>query len=189
MIEVKYLVNVPPYFANLPNTKRDYDYAYNILRWSVFILSYKKIRKLNVVDFKVHSQTLDDYFYYVSIGTFDKKLSLNSKVKIYCSCPDFAYTFAYVLYKRNALLYPEEFPIEFKTIPPRIRNPHHIPFVCKHVYTVLKVCLEKQIEFSEKEVLKYNKFNKVVRPIFETVFRFYKMMQKFKNKFKKWRRK
>jgi len=186
MLLVKDVLIVPPYFANKSNSKRDYNHAFNLLRWSVFVLSYHTDSTgLNIVDFKIHSQTEDDLFYYVSIGTYDTYLTLNSKIKVYCSCPDFAYTFAYVLYKHNALLYPEEFPIEFKTIPPKKRNPYQIPFVCKHLYTVIKYCVEHKFKFTLDEVEKYNKRNRIIRPIFEVTFRFYKYIEELQKRVKR----
>jgi len=184
MLTVKDLVIIPSYFATKPNTHRNYNHAYNLLRWSIFILSYKYEDGLNIVDFKIHSESEDNLIYYVSIGTPDVRLNYDSKVKVYCSCPDFAYTFAYVLYKHDALLYPEEFPIEFKTIPPKKRNPQQIPFVCKHIYTILKYCLENDIKFTRDTVLKYNRYDKFKRPIFEMTYRFYKMINELKSRLK-----
>ena len=188
MLTVRDFTVIPGYFVNKVDTKRDYNHAYNLLKWSVFVLSYRFMNGLNVVDFKIHSETDVNRIYYVSIGTPDVVLNNNSFVSVYCSCPDFAYTFAYVLYKNNSLLYPNEFPIEFLTIPPKKRNPQQIPFVCKHCYTVLKYCLQTKFNFTENNVLKYNKYNKLLRPIFEVTYRFYKYMDQLKQRTRRTRR-
>jgi len=186
MLPAKIFLTVPPYFALKPNTKRDYTKAYLLLRWTIFIIGFKTLEDgLKVMDFKIHSQSDEYKLYYVSIGTYDTVLTPDSKIKVYCTCPDFAYTFAYVLYKRRALLYEEEFPIEFKTIPPRHRNPYQIPFACKHVYTVLRFCIENKIKFDEKEVLKYNKRNMSLKPTFEMMFRLYKYLEKLEKEIRK----
>ena len=123
--------------------------------------------KLKVLDFKIYSERELQEMYYVSIATPDTKLTANSPLKIYCSCPDFRYTFAYVLYKHDALLYENEFPDEFKTIPPKKRNPYQIPFACKHVYTVLWHIYKHpaKYKFNEETFYRYNRRKtKNIRP-------------------------
>ena len=185
MLKVDNLVRVPSYFVNKQNTVRDYNHAYNLLKWSVFVTGYENIDGLNVMHFKIHSEHEDNTLYYCAIGTDDRILTRNSNIKVYCSCPDFAYTFAYVLYKHDSLLFPYEFPIEFRTIPPRKRNPQQIPFVCKHLYTIIQFCLHNKFEFSLNEANKYNRRNKIIRPIFEVTFRFYKYLESLKKRLKR----
>jgi len=179
-MRVRDFLTIPSYFANRENTKRDYNHSYNILRWSLYLNSYQFVDGFHVLNFKVHSQSDQYMIYYVSIGIDSNEIRPDSQVKFYCTCPDFMYTFSHVLYKKDALLFPNEFPLQFRTIPPRKRNPQMIPFICKHCYTVLKFCIEKRIKFNEDEALKYNRYNRVTRPIFEIVYRFYKWLEQIR---------
>ena len=181
MLSISYILKPTDVFFK-PNTSRDYINAYRILRYGIFIDHYNSKNGFNILTFKIHSQTDEYVIYYVSIATKDNKLTPNSKVKVQCSCPDFNYTFAYVLYKNNSIVYPDDLPEIFKTVPPRKRNPKFINGTCKHIYTITRFCLEKNISFAEDEALKYNKFNKVKDKIYHMMFKFYKMMDSIRNK-------
>lgn len=179
MVLVRDLVKVPSYYIIKNSLRKDYDIKYNLLKWNVYLLGYNKYNDLNVLDFKVRSVDSNN-IYYVSIGTKNVQINFNSYIKVYCTCPDFAYTYAYVLYKNDALLYPDEFPVEFKTIPPKKRNPDQIIFICKHVYTILKYCLENNLQFNEQTVLRYNKYNRYFRPIYTILHELYQRIEKVK---------
>ena len=55
-------------------------------------------------------------------------------VKVYCSCPDMQFRYAYVLWKHGGLLHEENFVLE----PPKVRNPGMVVQACKHVGKVAR---------------------------------------------------
>jgi len=147
-----------------------------------------KANKLRILNFKIHSENEEGKWYFVSIGAPEEIVKRDTPVAVYCSCPDFRYTFSYVLYKYKALLRNEEFPEIFKTVPPKHRNPYQIPWACKHVYTIANLIVNypEHFRFSEDFVLKYNKKNMPSsRPRLADVMKFEKIMKKLKKYFKR----
>jgi len=148
--------------------------------------------KLNILNFKIHSEThIDDptKWYYVSIGIFGtNKVKPYTPTMVYCSCPDFRYTFSYVLYHHGALLYDEEFPEIFKTVPPKKRNPYLIPWGCKHIYTISRMIYENKDKFifSEDFVKKFNIRNNPTqsRPNLGLIIQIEDFIQKIKRMYK-----
>jgi hypothetical protein len=166
MIKIGDLVKIPPFFLRgfkHGGARHPYE-SFLKLRHLIFVhsLNTKYDKKLKILNFKILSESDPDYFYYVSIGSNEEKLNTESNVKVFCSCPDFRYTFAYALHKLGALLFPEIFPKPFTTIPPKHRNPYMIPWACKHIYTIANIIRFKpnKISLTEEFVLKFNKRNK-----------------------------
>lgn len=62
----------------------------------------------------------------------------NTPVKVDCTCDDFKYRRAYVLWKHGALLYPENYLLE----PPKKTNPGMVVSGCKHITRVAQEILE-----------------------------------------------
>jgi len=69
----------------------------------------------------------------------DDKWSSDSEIKVYCSCPDFQFRWAYVLSKNNALLNASSFVLE----PPKEKNPGMKVGACKHLAAMAKRLIEK----------------------------------------------
>jgi hypothetical protein len=117
-----------------------------------------------------------------------EEIKPNTPTMVYCSCPDIRYTFSHVLYKYGALLYDNEFPIEFKTIPPKKRNPYQIPWACKHVYTIARHLYENRdkIRFNEEFIRKYNIRNnpQYSRPNLQLLIQLEKFFNKIKQKYR-----
>lgn len=62
------------------------------------------------------------------------------RVKVQCTCEFFLFSCEYALYKQGAA------DIHFSNGKrPNIRNPHRIPFVCKHLYRALLILKEKKL--------------------------------------------
>jgi len=80
--------------------------------------------------------------YRCEIVKTDKNSNWNSDtpVKVYCSCPDFQFRWAYVLDKHRALLHPESFVLE----PPKEKNPGMRIGACKHLAAVARQLLNKK---------------------------------------------
>lgn len=109
-------------------------------------------------------------YYDIVIQLQDKnKITLNSPFKIYSNSPGFAYNFAYVFNKNGSLLFPQHYPSEFLSLPPKTRNPFESIGFDKHCYAILRFVTETKIEtFLEKEQEKMpqvKNFNEVVRLI------------------------
>jgi len=176
------------------------EFGANIIDYEIVLkrLKYtpknKRDLKYKILDFKIHSETDLNDIHYVSIGILStsKYLHQNDPIKVYCSCPDFRYTFSYVLYKHQALLYEEEFPPVFKQIPPRVRNPYQIPFACKHVYTVLWHMIKHptKIQLTEESFYKYNKIRppEQIRPKLKTLIMIQEIKRKIEEHYKKYRK-
>ena len=100
------------------------------------------------------SSSRNEYYTQI-IEVFDEHITLNSDVKVYCSCPSFRYEFAYLLSKSKGL-YGDSYEdfisgrIEhhiwnkfsrFRGFLTRMKNPkafkppkkNNIPYVCKHI--------------------------------------------------------
>ena len=65
---------------------------------------------------------------------------MNTPVKVYCSCPDLQFRWAYVLDKHKALLHPEQFVLE----PPKEKNPGMRTGACKHLAAVARKLIEEE---------------------------------------------
>ena len=166
MLPISTFYNVPSFFLygfKHGGARHPYESFLN-LRHLVFVHSFNNTyeKDLKILNFKIYSESDNGISYFVSIGS--KNEIINPKhepIKVFCSCPDFRYTFAYVLNNRGALLYKERFPKIFFEIPPKHRNPYQIPWGCKHIFTITNLLRYKydKIHFSEKFVLKYTRKN------------------------------
>lgn len=86
--------------------------------------------------------------YNVAIHMDTEQLTPKSNLKVYCSCSDFKFRWAYVLYKQGALLNPKEFVLE----PPKKTNPDNKMNACKHIHTFMKTELDHTLKsFSSKK--------------------------------------
>jgi len=147
-----------------------------------------KADKVRILNFKIHSESEEGKWYFVSIGASEEIVKRDTPIAVYCSCPDFRYTFSYVLYKYKALLRDEEFPDIFKMVPPKHRNPYQIPWACKHVYTIANLIANypEHFRFSKDFALKYIKKNiPSSRPKLSEILKFEKIMENLKKYFKK----
>jgi len=73
------------------------------------------------------------------------KVTLDSNLKCYSNSPFFAFNFAYIFNKEHSLLFPEKYPIEFTTMPPKMRNPFGTVGFDKHVFAALKTVGSKNM--------------------------------------------
>jgi len=71
--------------------------------------------------------------YNIELQMDTPKLTRNTKVKCYCSCPDFQFRWAYVLDQQGALLNPKHFQLT----PPNITNPNEKLNACKHIHAFM----------------------------------------------------
>jgi len=89
--------------------------------------------------FLIPSESKAESFYDIVIW-FDSTNRLNweTKIRVYSNSPGFAYNFTYLFKKDNSLLFPQYYPKEFLTMPPKIRNPLKTRGFDKHVYAAIK---------------------------------------------------
>ena len=66
------------------------------------------------------------------------KMTLDTDIKVYANVPAFLYNFTYVFHKKGSLLFPEKYPEEFRTTPPKIRNPFGTVGFSKHVFAAIR---------------------------------------------------
>ena len=76
--------------------------------------------------------TVKDKYRCEIINTSNGAWGAETPVKVYCSCHDFQFRWAYVLHQHKALLYTENFVLE----PPKHRNPGMVVGACKHLAAV-----------------------------------------------------
>lgn len=85
--------------------------------------------------------------YNIEILMDEEMLTLDSNVKVSCSCHDFKFRWAYVLYKQDALLKPNEYVLE----PPKVTNPDHNINACKHLHKFMSDERDRTLKsFSKK---------------------------------------
>jgi len=84
--------------------------------------------------------------YNIEVQMDTKRLTPDSNVKVYCSCPDFKFRCAYPLSLEGALLNPNRFQLT----PANKTNPNNIMKACKHLHTFMKLEMERKLrEFSQ----------------------------------------
>ena len=64
-------------------------------------------------------------------------MQIDSNIKVACTCEDFKFRWAYVLYQQGALLNPKTFQLT----PPDKTNPQGKMNACKHIHTFIKKLL------------------------------------------------
>lgn len=85
--------------------------------------------------------------YNVEIQMDTKHLTMQSNVKVACTCDDFKFRWAAVLYKQGALLNPNHFRLD----EPKKTNPSGELNACKHIHTFMKTEMDKTLKsFSAK---------------------------------------
>ena len=177
MIRYSTFLNIPSFFLHgfKTPTKRHPYISFIKLKPTIWVLNYEEKRDsyllpngnpIKILNFRIHSESSKDLWHYVSIGIDDSEkgngiVHLDTPAAVFCTCEDFRYTFSYVLYKNRALLFYEEFPEIFKTVPPKKRNPYQIPWACKHVFTISHMIYSKPelFKFDIETVLRFNKKN------------------------------
>jgi len=85
--------------------------------------------------------------YNVEVEMDTKKLTSDSSVRIYCSCHDFKFRWAYALSTQGALLHPGEFQLT----PAKVTNPENNMKACKHLHTFMKLEMEQLLKQFSKQ--------------------------------------
>ena len=71
--------------------------------------------------------------YNVDIELNTPKMELDSNCKVSCTCEDFKFRWAYVLWQQDALLHPKTFILT----PPEKTNPNETLNACKHIHAFI----------------------------------------------------
>lgn len=86
--------------------------------------------------------------YNIAVLMDSEKLELTSNLKVSCSCHDFKFRWAYVLYKQDALLTPNQFVLD----PPKITNPSENISACKHIHKFMNDEVDRTLKtFSRRK--------------------------------------
>ena len=108
-------------------------------------------RKVNDFDYKVNGVAVNKKSgkgYNITIMMDTKELTMDSNVKVVCTCEDFKYRWAYVLYTKDALLNPKTFQLT----PPEKTNPNEVMNACKHIHAFMKNEMEHKLKtFSKRK--------------------------------------
>ena len=88
---------------------------------------------------RVRSEKSDEAYLVQILGESmtNNELSLNTTVKVRCSCPDFTWRFGPYNYEHRALL-GKKYPLYTKKTNRPPVNPDHIPGLCKHLMSVVQ---------------------------------------------------
>ena len=93
MIKIKDLTKIPPFFLHgfkHGGSRHPYE-SFLKLRHLIYVhsLNTEYDKSMKILNFTMLSESDPSYFYYVSIGSSEETLNGDSRVKIFCSCPDF----------------------------------------------------------------------------------------------------
>lgn len=73
--------------------------------------------------------------YSIQVQMDTAHLGPHSKVKVFCNCDNFKFQWAYVLFKHDALIAPQNFIL----LPPKQTNPNLAVGCCKHIKVFLEL--------------------------------------------------
>lgn len=108
-------------------------------------------RKVNDGDFRVVGVVVNkksNKAYNIDMQMNTEQLTIDSKVKVCCSCEDFKFRWAFVLDKEGALLNPRNFQLT----PPVVTNPDEVMNACKHVHAFIERELAHKLKaFSKRK--------------------------------------
>ena len=108
-------------------------------------------RKSNTKPFRVEGIVVNKKSgksYNIAILSDKEQLEMDSQVKVSCSCHDFKFRWAYVLFKQDALLNPREYVLE----PPKVTNPEGNVKACKHIHKFISDEVDRSLKtFSSRK--------------------------------------
>ena len=111
---------------------------YNAIKNRIIIVNSGVLNGGTGIHLKIPSSSkpisYDVTFWLNSIG----RVTLDTEFKCYSNSPSFAYNFAYIFNTQESLLFPEKYPQEFLTMPPKMRNPFGTFGFDKHVFSATK---------------------------------------------------
>lgn len=81
--------------------------------------------------------------YITQIGTVKPKRGFGSPCIVHCTCPFFTYTLEYACAKQGSSYFYNALRRY-----PKIRNPRAMPYLCKHLITVLQTVRQKLNRYS-----------------------------------------
>ena len=119
------------------------DTYYISIKDKIVITGCKLQKPATTVYLQLPSESTKDIMY-DTVFEFNtiEKLTLDTKFKVFCNAPSFAYSFAYVFNLYGSLLFPEKYPIGFRKIAPKIKNPFLFSGFDKFVYSGIKYISE-----------------------------------------------
>ncbi len=79
--------------------------------------------------------------YNVEMQMDTEKLTSKSNLRVYCSCHDFKFRWAYPLSLEGALMHPNDFQLT----PAKITNPDNLTNACKHIHIFVKYELDNAL--------------------------------------------
>jgi hypothetical protein len=121
-----------------------------------FLINPIKIDKIDKYEDKIDiygiikAQKSND-FWRPSILFLSNKISQTSEVLVDCNCPSFMFEFYYILYKNNALKYPDK--VDINLLKPGLKT-STILSTCKHIIALSKVITHN---FGKINQMKINK--------------------------------
>ena len=97
------------------------------------------------VHVQIQSESVSQVWYDIIIQFLSPNITPSTKVRVYNNTPVFMYFLAYVYYKRNSLLFPQLYPMQVLTMPPKIRNPQQLADPDKYTYAALRLIRGRRI--------------------------------------------
>ena len=121
MILLKHIINFPSYFGSRREKLRDV-----VFRKITQYVGSNSITFTGTTAKSGHTTTTE-------VGFIDRKITLQSPIKMRCSCESFTYEFLFTTYKNNALLGDLPKLPSGKSLMPKKKNPHFVIGTCKHI--------------------------------------------------------
>ena len=150
--------------------KREYDNFYHHIGIRLrhvardLPLNQKFKHKFFAVHLQIESSKIKNFYYDVVVQFItDTHPTKDTLIRCYSNSPSFAYFFAWVYNRWDALIFKSYYDIRFLTIPPKERNSKKIPEADKYIYTALKYCGAKRINYNSSE--KYGMTDWNVHPV------------------------
>jgi hypothetical protein len=125
----------------------DLDRSYQIFRPKMIIIGADKHgSNASTIFVTIPSQSSTTKKYTIAIwAETQTKMSLDTSLKVYSNSPSFLFNFSYVFHKKGSLLFPEKVPEEFRTMPPKVRNPFGTTGFDKFVYSSIRFIADNKI--------------------------------------------
>jgi hypothetical protein len=124
-----------------------YENIYQSMKPQITILSSQKQGDQTLVYVSIPSQSeaSKKYLIVIKIDSLDR-MTMDTKLKVYSNSPVFLYNFTYVFYKSDALLFPNKYPSEFKTIAPGMRNPYATVGFDKQIFAAIRYIADNKLK-------------------------------------------
>lgn len=120
MLKFRQILNFPSFFSNRIKSLKE------------ITTKIKDIKSDNISNILIIGSSSK---YTVQIKLLERKIELDTPVKVSCTCDSFKYEFEYVLFKNKGLI-EENHPEANFILAPKKSNPNNVISGCKHIISL-----------------------------------------------------